>query len=157
MVLSWGIFILLLVGIAGVWFWQDSMQCRERANQAAAAACENMQLQFLDGTVAFTRLGLVRGKSGWLTFQRTYVFDYTADSIARRQGFVVMQAHTLSSIGFASHDVPAPESKPPPPQPPSAANQGNVLYLEQWRREHRKPSLPAPSVREERGGGDSRH
>jgi len=92
MVLSWGIFVLLGIGVFVVWFWQDSLGCRERANQTAAAACENLQLQFLDGTVAFARLSLARGKHGWLQFKRTYVFDYTAEGITRHKGFVVVQA-----------------------------------------------------------------
>jgi hypothetical protein len=67
---------LLCLGIILLWFWQDSLRVRDRANVAAMQACERLQLQFLDGTVAFSQLRLVR-ELGQLRLQRTYVFDYT--------------------------------------------------------------------------------
>ena len=46
------------------------------------------------------RLWPVRGYGGRLTLRRTYVFDYTADSVARRQGFVVLLGTKVESVGF---------------------------------------------------------
>ena len=42
-----------------------------------------------------------RANPGWLTFRRTYVFDYTANSIERRQGFVVLTGRRVESVGYA--------------------------------------------------------
>ena len=102
--------LLLLViaaGLLGV-FWQNSLGARERANRAAQEACERMNVQFLDGTVAFAHIGLARD-AGRLTWRRTYVFDYTAASIDRREGFVTLLGQRIESVGFApdSGDQPA--------------------------------------------------
>src|SRR5690606_25899144 len=83
MFLSWTALVFLLAAAVVAWFWQDSLAAREQANIAALEACERLSLQFLDGTVAFARIALIRDKGGWLTLRRTYVFDYTANSIQR--------------------------------------------------------------------------
>jgi len=75
---------------------------RERANFAAQGACERMGLQFLDGTVAFARISLSRDAAGRLCLRRTYIFDYTAGSVDRLQGFVLLLGKRVESIGFAS-------------------------------------------------------
>ena len=145
----------LLLGViaagAFAWFWQTSLGARERANRAALEACERMQLQFLDGTVAFARLGLTRGDAGRIALRRTYVFDYTATSIERRQGFVVLVGNRVESIGFESEPkqreqpLAAPPSTPPDGIDPS---QSNVLDLAEWRKRRRsQPKLPAERSR----------
>jgi hypothetical protein len=140
MQLGWSTLALILIATAIVWFWQNSLAARERANAAALDACERLSLQFLDGTVAFARIALVRNSYGRLTLQRTYVFDYTADSIARRQGFVVLTALRVESIGYAPGEevrrAPPPETRPPEPplEPgPPSSRPSNVMKLEDWR------------------------
>jgi hypothetical protein len=140
----------LLLGVIGaalfVWFWQSSLGARERANRAALEACERMHLQFLDGTVAFARLGVARDDRGRLNLRRTYVFDYTATSIERRQGFVVLLGNRVESLGFepdrsarSSHAPPTQPAQPPADIDPS---QSNVLDLAEWRKRRRnQPKL----------------
>lgn len=157
--LSLNLILAVLIGAAGVWFWHRSLTVRERANRAAMQACERMNLQFLDGTVAFARLRLTRGVNGWLQLQRSYIFDYTASSIERRQGFIVMSGDAVESIGFAP-DVEArslksatdnvsvtPVALPPvqvqSPSTPPAAN-SNVLDLAEWRRKHQQRDKNVP-------------
>ena len=98
--------IPLLLGVifaaALLWFWQDSLGARERANFAAQGACERLGLQFLDGTVAFARIALSRDAADRLCLRRTYVFDYTAGNVDRLQGFVLLLGKHVESIGFAS-------------------------------------------------------
>ena len=48
----------ILIGAGTAWFWHDSLGVREQANKAAMQACEELRLQFLDGTVAFARMRL---------------------------------------------------------------------------------------------------
>lgn len=151
MILSWGLLVLLLLAAATVWFWQDSLAARERANAAAMEACEQLRLQFLDGTVAFSAIRCARRAGGTLTFRRTYVFDYTADSIERRQGFVVLLAAQVESVGFARGDGesgsrgvasrPGPSAPNDPGSPLGGSD--NVYDLNQWRR---RITLPAPST-----------
>src|ERR1043165_2935456 len=101
---AWNALIFMLVAAALGWFWHDSLAARESANLAAQEACQRLGLQFLDGTVAFSRLRLTRSHTGRLALQRTYIFDYAANSIARRQGFVVLASRRVESVGFAPGD-----------------------------------------------------
>lgn len=143
MILSWSMLIGLCLAAGLAWFWHDSLGVRELANQAAVEACERLQLQFLDGTVAFARLWPTRGVGGRPTLRRTYVFDYTADSIARRQGFVVLLGSRVESIGFAN-DPPGPAARPEqPPLPQSLPSRGNVYDLESWRSQRLEGTPPA--------------
>jgi hypothetical protein len=170
MFLSWTTLVFLIVAAGVAWFWQDSLAARERANAAAIEACERLGLQFLDGTVAFARLGFTRGPSGLLTLRRTYVFDYTATSIDRFQGFVVLSGHRVETVGYApgqtdqrprTQERAVQESRPAAPPAdssnggPSNGGPSNVLHLDQWRAQHRPPLAPRRENREE--SGDPRH
>ena len=144
--------LLLGVVFAAVllWFWQDSLGARERANFAAQAACERLGLQFLDGTVAFSQLKLARDGERRLCLQRTYVFDYTAGSIDRLQGFVLLLDKRVESIGFASDartghaaNQTLPDRTAPSPNAPEADSK--VLDLNEWRQRHRPHHKPPES------------
>lgn len=140
--LSLPLLIGILCAAAFVWFWQNSLSARERANRAAIEACGRMHLQFLDGTVAFARLRLSRNDHGTLALRRTYVFDYTATSIERRQGFVVLLGTRVESIGFEPDQRPAPTDTRTIHADPDH-DSSNVLDLEEWRQRRRnQPRLP---------------
>jgi hypothetical protein len=142
---------LLCLGVLLAWFWQDSLAARGRANAAAMDACARLNLQLLDGTVAFTRLQLTRGADGRLGLRRTYVFDYTANSIERRQGFVILTRERIESVGFApGEEERSRPQAPPPPAPEPRTNPSNVLDLDDWRSRQRRSQRPS-EWREDRG------
>jgi hypothetical protein len=120
--LTWSMLFTLILAVGIVWFWQDSLRIRDRANAAAMEACARMGLQFLDGTVAFSKLKAVRDV-GRLRLRRTYVFDYTANSIGRLQGFVVLLGGAVETVGFASapgeRTAATPTYPPTPTHPPT--------------------------------------
>lgn len=136
MQLGWGLLTMVILAAAVLWFWQDSLAARESANAAAMEACRRLGLQFLDGTVAFARLALVR-EAGWLKLRRTYVFDYTATSIERRQGFVLLTGRRVESVGYAPGDTQADaaiaRAEPVAPHSNAHPGGGNVLDLSDWR------------------------
>jgi hypothetical protein len=151
MELSWGALVVLLMAAGVVWFLQDSLATRERANAAAIEACQRLSLQFLDGTVAFARLEFTR-ELGQLTLRRTYVFDYTANSIERRQGFVILLGRRVESVGYAPGEEQRARPQPAPPPltismsatlPPAAETaprqleSAEVLDLAEWRTRRR--------------------
>jgi hypothetical protein len=141
MELGWGLLTVILLAAAVVWFWQDSLAARESANAAAKEACTRLGLQFLDGTVAFARLALVRADGGRLKLRRTYVFDYTATSIDRRQGFVLLIGRRVESVGYAPGDV-QPDARlvrPEPAAPHSNGGGDNVRELRDWRERPKSP------------------
>ena len=150
MELGWTALVLLLAATAIAWFWQDSLAARERANAAAIDACERLNLQFLDGTVAFARLQPVRGRGGTLQLRRTYVFDYTANSIERRQGFVVLTGRRVDTVGYA-RDEAAQRAHPVAPERPIDIQHlppaTNVLNIDEWRARQRGAAEKASDAR----------
>jgi hypothetical protein len=120
MQLGWSALALIIVAAFVTWFWQDSLGAREAANIAALDACRQLGLQLLDGTVAFARLGLTRERG--LELRRTYVFDYTATSIDRCQGFVVMVGRRVESVGYETS-----ETQRPAPARPADIREGIVI------------------------------
>lgn len=165
MELGWGALVLLLLAAAVVWFLQDSLAVRERANAAAMEACQRLSLQFLDGTVAFARLEFARER-GQLALRRTYVFDYTANSIERRQGFVILLGRRVESVGYAPGEEQRAQPQSPPltismsatlPPPPETAprrvENAVVLDLADWRARRRAADQQSP----QRRSGGSEH
>ncbi|HEU4604215.1 MAG TPA: DUF3301 domain-containing protein [Steroidobacteraceae bacterium] len=141
MMLSWPLLALLLAVGFVAWFWQNSLGARERANAAALEACQQLGLQFLDGTVAFARISVARGGGGFFRLKRTYVFDYTATSIERRQGFVVLLGNDLQSVGYERDEM----GSQPIRTAERAAAPAQIVHLQEWKERSRTDS--------ERGNG----
>ena len=85
----WELAALVLLA-AAIALWMDSLKVRERAVAAGQAACARYGLQFLDETVAFSRLRMARGEDGRLRLRRTYVFEFSDTGNNRRDGAIVM-------------------------------------------------------------------
>ena len=134
----------VLLAAVLIWFWQDSLGTRERANFAAQSACERAHLQFLDGTVAFARLAFARNEFGRLSFRRTYVFDYTIGNMERHQGFVVLLGHRVEAIGFDNHDDNHARTWIHPREDEKHLDSGDskVLDLNELRKRRRTPTTP---------------
>jgi hypothetical protein len=93
----WEIAAILLI-IAGTFLWLDSLRARERAVRAGKSACERHDLQFLDDTVAFTRLRLARDEEGQLKIARTYTFEFSDTGNNRRHGAIVMLGGEMQDL-----------------------------------------------------------
>ncbi len=85
----WETMAIALIAV-GALLWADSLRARERAVKAGRSACERYELQFLDDTVAFTRLRLARDEEGQLKIARTYTFEFSDTGNNRRHGAIVM-------------------------------------------------------------------
>ncbi len=79
---------ILIIGIV-VWFWLDSARAREMATAICSKACELRGVQFLDQTVALSRMGIGRTNSG-LRLRRTFRFDFSEEGATRHSGHIVM-------------------------------------------------------------------
>ncbi len=95
----WEAGVIVLI-IAGGWFWIDSLRARERALAAGRGACERNGLQLLDETVQFARLRLARDDAGRLRLRRTYSFEFSDTGDNRRHGAIVMLGGELQDMQF---------------------------------------------------------
>jgi hypothetical protein len=90
--------LLPLIGLLLLaWMWLDSARAREFANLLAQRYCENRDMQFLDQTVALTRMGL-RWTNGGLRIRRMYRFDFSLEGSGRHTGYVLMLGSDLEMI-----------------------------------------------------------
>src|SRR4029079_8212118 len=86
--------------IAGIAFWIDSLRARERALDAGRGACKRYGVQLLDETVQFARLRFARNDEGRLRLRRAYTFEFTDNGNNRRHGAIVMLGAELQDMQF---------------------------------------------------------
>ena len=95
-----------IVGIvAGVLFWVDSLQARERALAAGRSACQRYGVQLLDETVQFARLRLARDDEGRLRLRRSYTFEFSDTGDNRRHGAIVMLGAELQDMHLEPYNL----------------------------------------------------
>jgi hypothetical protein len=95
----------IIVIVAGIAFWIDSLRARERALAAGRGACERYGVQLLDETVQFARLRLARDEAGRLRLRRTYSFEFSDTGNNRRHGAIVMLGAELQDMQFEPYRV----------------------------------------------------
>lgn len=93
----WEAAAILLI-LAGLFFWVDSLRARERALAAGRGACERYGLQLLDETVQFAKLRLARDSEGRLRLRRTYSFEFSDTGDNRRHGAIVILGSELQDM-----------------------------------------------------------
>ena len=121
MVTLGNLFIFLLLLTAAAWLWH-SHGIRERALAAVRRHCEKMDVELLDGNVAFRRLGVIRDARGQRRFARIYGFEFTVTGEQRHQGSIVM---------FGARPGPIEMEANPFRAPPDSSR---VIQLDDWRR-----------------------
>jgi hypothetical protein len=96
---SWEIFLLGLLG-AGGWYWYAGMQVREQATAVGRRVCSQSGLQFLDETVALSRIRFARNSNGQLQFQRDYRFEFSDTGNNRRPGVIRMLGERVEWVSL---------------------------------------------------------
>jgi len=81
-------FLVVIVLLALLGFWWDSLGARQAARLAGRRVCEREGVQFLDDTVAISRLRLQRDSRGRMAFYREYRFEYSLSGEDRQRGSV---------------------------------------------------------------------
>ena len=62
--------------------------------------CQRQKVQFLDQTVALSRLKPVRLNTGSLGWQRHYRFEFTDDGARRDTGHLTLDGHRITFVRF---------------------------------------------------------
>ena len=120
------LFIVLLFASAAAWLWRGH-GIRERALALAKQHCAKLDVELLDGNVAFRRLALLRDSRGQRRVARIYGFEFTVTGEQRLSGSISMYGRQLGAIELAAH----PFQAPPP-------HDDKVIRLDDWRRDHPK-------------------
>ena len=92
--------LILAIPVALAALWWTGSRAHELAIAHARQACQNRQLQFLDQTVALSRMRPARSSTGASCFRREFRFEFTSEGQYRDEGNVTMLGHTLSNVYF---------------------------------------------------------
>jgi hypothetical protein len=93
----------ILLIVAAIWFWLDSARAREIATGICELTCKQRGVQFLDQTVALSRLG-IRWTTRGIRLKRLFRFDFSEEGLGRRSGHVMLIGIQLEefSLGLPS-------------------------------------------------------
>ena len=104
----WFLIGFFLVSGIGLLFWRDSLGAREQARAASARACQQINVQLLDDTVALERLWLRRDRAGRLKLERLYLFEFTDTGQRRQVGSVLLVGWRVEVVHMEGGDLLVP-------------------------------------------------
>lgn len=90
-----GIIILL---IASLFYWFDSIRAKENATQHAKNACKKVLIEFLDDTVLIKKVRLRRNTRGQMSIYREYEFEFSSTGEFRYKGQVRLLGEYLLDV-----------------------------------------------------------
>ena len=104
--MSFSEFLLLLLIAAGLWYWLDAMRTKEIAIQACRNACQNVQVELLDETVALSGVHVRRDRDGAIRLLRKYSFEFTNDAAYRYSGEISLLGKRVLQVDLDVHRLP---------------------------------------------------
>jgi len=121
------VLLLMLFATACAWLWRGH-GIRERALALAKQHCAKLDVELLDGNVAFRRLALVRDARGQRRVARIYDFEFTVTGEQRLTGSISMYGRQFGGIELQAYPFRAPPQL-----------DDKVIQLDDWRRSHPRP------------------
>lgn len=94
---------LLAAVVIAAWFWLDGIKAREIAVAAGQQAAQKYGLQFLDETVAMTKLRTARDRAGRMRLKRTYGFEVSDTGADRLQCSITLLGDRIEAIDIPPH------------------------------------------------------
>lgn len=90
------IFIVILLAL--IFYWLDSLRAKEIATKNALAECKKVLLEFLDDTVVIKKVRLRRNTQGKIAFYREYQFEFTSTGRYRYKGRIRLLGRYLIDV-----------------------------------------------------------
>lgn len=95
--------LVVLLMLAGVAYWLDSIRSKEIAREAGKQACKKYELLFLDDTVVIEKVRLRRDARGRMKFFRKYLFEFTSDGENRYKGNITILGKLVQKIDMEAY------------------------------------------------------
>lgn len=111
--------LIALVGVGG-YLWLDGARAREFANAICRESCKRRGFQFLDDSVALTRMA-PRWTGAGLRFRRMFDFDFSVEGVGRCTGFVILVGTYLETLDFRIQEEDILSTPEPTDEPPTKA------------------------------------
>ncbi len=94
------ILLALLVLLAAVWYWQDSLRSREITLKHCRQLCTEHQVQLLDQSVHVDRARLGKTSANKLCIRRFYAFEFSIEGVHRHHGVAVVAAGQVEHLAL---------------------------------------------------------
>ncbi len=101
----WDEIFMILLFSAGFLYWQSTQKVREIALAATIRHCHDMELQMLDGYIAFNALSLKRDRAGAIHIARSYQFEFSSTGAERYNGRIHMLGRRIESIQLEPYRI----------------------------------------------------
>lgn len=99
------IIIFLLILIIVVWYWWDTNLAKEIARREGKKACDDVDLQFLDDTVAKQKMWLARNNKGHMVICRCYHFEFANLGDIRYRGEITLFGNRVVNIKMDAYKI----------------------------------------------------
>ncbi|MCW9012881.1 MAG: DUF3301 domain-containing protein [Gammaproteobacteria bacterium] len=96
-------FFIILFIAAVIWYWLDGMKAKEIARQTGKDACKEASVEFLDDTVAVSKVRLKRNTMGQMSLYREYQFEFTSDGEFRYHGEITMLGKRILNVNMDAY------------------------------------------------------
>ena len=101
----WGEIFMILLFTAGFLYWQSTQKVKEIALAATIRHCHKLDLQMLDGYIAFNAISLKRDRRGKIHLRRSYVFEFSSTGAERYNGIIIMLARQVEAIQLEPYRI----------------------------------------------------
>ncbi len=101
----WDEIFMILLFTAGFLYWQSAQKVRETALAATIRHCHDMQLQMLDGYIAFSAFSLKRDRRGKIHIARRYHFEFSSTGAERYNGIIHMLGGRVETIQLEPYRI----------------------------------------------------
>lgn len=96
---------MILLFTAGFLYWQSAQKVKEIALAATMRHCHKLELQMLDGYIAFNALALKRDSRGKIHIARAYQFEFSSTGTERYNGQIQMLGRRVESIQLEPYRI----------------------------------------------------
>jgi hypothetical protein len=96
--------IFLILGFL-IWFWFDSIGAKEKARSTCREYCKKGNVQFLDDTVALSKLRLRRNRLGRLNVYREFKFEFSSNGDDRYNGKVALLSQFVEKVQMDAYPI----------------------------------------------------
>lgn len=95
--------LVILVPFAITAFWLSNLRAREHATRLGHRLCDKHAFQFLDDTVALSRVSIAQTAYG-IKFVRVYGFEYARGGIGRHKGWIMLKGDRLEAYSLGDNE-----------------------------------------------------
>ncbi len=93
--------LALVTTVIGLWW--HGFKIKERALSIVKKRCQDLDLQFLDQTVALRSLKLKRSEGGQLQVRRVYSFEFSSTGEERYRGYITLLGQQVEEVMLEPH------------------------------------------------------